>query len=290
LQDGVRVISADDNTLLVWDLSKPRGEEVRVIDHGIPGADAVLITRDGQMVMTTNPFSSAPPNTVLVDADTGDHLRQLVVPQGFWGLSEDGSFAAALNPDGTYSITSMSDGSVLYTAPAGWEMDSVSWDGSMAIMHDAAFELTSRVVDTRTGATLFEMSRNGRFNRDGSLLATFGPGIYRIEHGDETGGGPDEFTIWRFFSPDGTMLAITSALPDGGPAARIYDTAPLLDGEPLPNALLREFTTHKSQAIWGPYALWLCTFCTLWLLSGCLWLFCALCAPCKCPVACGGSY
>jgi WD40 repeat protein len=255
LRDGNRVISSDDNTLLVWDLSKPGGEEVSVIDHGVPAALGVLVTRDGQIVVTSSFGSgSSEPITVLLDSATGDHVREVVVPRGTFGLNEDGSLAGALNPDGTYSITSMVDGSVMYTAPAGWTMDGIAWDGSLVVIHDATGELSSRVVDITTGTTLLELkpglNSSGRFNRDGSLLSTFGPGIYRIEGGDEIGGGADEDTVYRFFSPDGTMLAITTWFGE----VRIYDTAPLLAGHPLTDALLREFRTHKGQAIFGAWS------------------------------------
>jgi len=148
----------------------------------------------------------------------------------------------------------MIDGSVLYTAPVGWTMDSVAWDGSMATLYDTRGELPARVVDTRSGATLFEVNTNGRFNHSGSLLATRGIGIYRIEEGDETSGGPDERALYRFFSPDGTRLAVTSVLADLSSAVRIYDTGPLLDGQPLPDALLREFKTHKVDAAFGAWS------------------------------------
>ena len=100
----------------------------------------------------------------------------------------------------------------------------------------------------------------GEFSHDGSLLATnnadFSPVIYDAATGEEIGAVPTDADATpyalRFFSPDDSMLSITTFL---GEDLGIYDVASRRNEQLLEGSIIHDIKAHKAQALrsaWSP--------------------------------------
>ncbi len=254
LQDGERVITSDDFTLLTWDLSLQGGQEVAVIDPGVTGLTrpGPQVSRDGWLIVNGDP----PPVFASLDPTTGGRQLEMEAPNRFATFNEDASLAVGLAETGSQAIASTSDGSVRYVAPPGWTIHGISWDGSLVLLAQGPDDLLPRVVDTASGTVLFELAdqvmffMTGSFSRRGDLLMV-GNQVYDVQTGNEVGDVPGDGAAGSAFSPDSSMLAVTTWFGD----LLLYDTTRLLDGLQLDGALLLEIKAHNAQASgigWSP--------------------------------------
>lgn len=130
------------------------------------------------------------------------------------------------NPDGVWDARLTDTDELIYTAPSGWSIDGVSWDGSIAAIaaQPGAEEATSddcgptRLVSTVDGAVGAELSSTGcpgpvYFSPDDLLAYTtfdldWG-GLFDTSTGDLIAEFPSEL-LWYFaaFTPDGERLIV----------------------------------------------------------------------------------
>ncbi len=189
-------------------------------------------------------------------------------PFGFTAVSRNGLFAAGSDANGQYRLWSTADGSVIYTAPAGWEIRGINDDGSTVVISGAIDdEPSTRLVATVDGSSVADLDAgevskvdftadgtyivtNNNFEGslppirvwnavDGTLLAAFGDEPSR----DDDGNPADQFSgWWNEFTPDDRSLVIGGY--DG--TVRVLDFSMIVSGAQPQDALVRRIDAHDN--------------------------------------------
>jgi YVTN family beta-propeller protein len=117
------VANAQDGTVSIIDL--PDKKLVTTLDAGVPGANRLKFTPDGNLVLV-----SAGPNLVLLDAHTRKVVKRIPIGRGSAGIlvQPDGSRAfIACGPDNNVAVLNLHTFAVTSHISAGDEPDGLAW-------------------------------------------------------------------------------------------------------------------------------------------------------------------